>query len=342
MNINNIEKTKNVPNDNSEGKEKRKEKENVYNNENDSNRIFDKFEEPIVSLFENCYSKEPIREIRLTNFLFTHKLPSNKIKEQVEAYRRSNDEAERKKIKKSLKCITPSGTFSQRKEFSLINHSKLICIDIDAKDNRVFDLDKSKHIIGEYLPSLYYAGLSLGGEGIFLLFRISNPEFHKRHFDALAYRLNKKFGLNVDTVVKTPVSLRVVSYDENPYYNPNPEPFEHTMELNDKSAHNERTITERNEIRENVERAIKILWDKRIDITNRYENWLKIGFALAHEFGGEGRWWYHAISRMYEKYDEEDCDIQYNRCLKYKIEAKVTIATFFYYCKEHGIEYWKK
>jgi hypothetical protein len=257
-------------------------------------------------------------------------------------YRNSNDEKLKEKIKKSLKCITPSGTFTRKHEVFLKTHTKLICIDVDPKNNRNIDLDKAKHVIGQYCPSLYYAGLSLGGEGIFLIFRISNPRFHRQHFNALASYLNEMFGLVVDMAVKNPVSLRVVSYDENPYYNPNPVPFRNRLEIQDESAHVTRTATQQEEIRGNVERAVKLIWDNRIDITNRYANWFKIGCALAHEFGEKGRYWFHTISRSSEKYYEYDCDIQYNKCLKYNKQAGIKIATFFYYCKEHDIKYWKK
>ena len=337
MNISNIKDSKSIPNDNSNSEGKEKEKKEVYNNKNDSNRIFGKLEEPMVSLFENCFSVEPIRQIKLKSFLF-----SKKYKEQIEAYRRTIDEKTRQKLKQSFKCVTPSGTFSQRQAHCLITHSQLICIDIDNRDNRTIDWDKAKHTIGKHCPSLYYAGLSLGGKGMFLIFRISNPESHKQHYDALEYYLNKKYHLVVDKAVKSPVSLRVISYDENPYYNPNPVPFEQTIEVNDSSAHVVRTATERNKIRENVERATDIIWKNRIDITNQYADWFRIGLALAHEFGKEGRHWFHMISRMSEKYDECDCNIQYHKCLKYNTEVGVKIATFFYYCKEYGIRYWEK
>jgi len=350
MNTNSIINTKNVPNDNnnSDGKEKEEEKKNEYNNEKESNRIFNKkeknndnendkifnkFEEPRVSLFKDCFSVEPVKETMITKFLFPHE----KYKKQVEEYRRNNDEKSKKKIKQSLCCITPSGTFSQRQEILLITHSKLICIDIDSKDNSNIDLDKAKHIIGQHCPSLYYAGLSLGGEGIFLIFRILNPKYHKYHFEALAYYLNKKFHLTVDRAVKSPASLRVISYDENPYFNPNPIPYEYIMRENDKSGDVGRTVSEKNEIRKHIERAVKIIWEKRIDITNRYGDWYKIGRALAYEFGEDGRDWFHMISRMYEKYDECDCDIQYNKCMKNRKLSEVKIATFFYHCKQNGI-----
>lgn len=350
MIMNNLTNKKSVPNDNNNSDGKEKEKENKNKNEKDSNRIFnkeekdnnrifDKFEEPKVSLFENWFSETHTKEIMITRFLF----PPKKYKEQIDAYRLCFDIEKRKKIKQSLCCITPSGIFPQRKQVSFTTNSKLICIDLDSKDNSGFDLDKAKHIIGQHFPSLYYAGLSVGGVGIFMLFRISNPEYHRRHFEALEYRLNKKFGLIVDTVVKSPISMRVISYDENPYFNPNPVPFEHLMDASEnKSAGIARTVTEKNDIQEKVKRAVTIIWENKIDITNRYEHWFKIGCALAHEFGEDGRQFYTMVSRMCEKFGEGDCDYQYSVCLKYKKETGATIATFFYYCNMYGIRYWDK
>ena len=212
LSIKDMKKTKNTLNDeynvkdnvieNEEFNGDLKEKLNV--NEDGCGGIFSPFRVPLVSLFENVFSKEPVREVRLDKFLF-----ASKFKERVEAYRASGDDEFRKKIKKGLPCVTPSGTFRQRRESGMIKHTGLLCIDIDSKDNPRIDLEKSKQIIGEYFPSLYYAGLSLGGEGIFLLFRILNPEMHKPHFEALALFLNKQFRLQVDRSVKSPVSLRV-------------------------------------------------------------------------------------------------------------------------------------
>lgn len=87
-----------------------------------------------------------------------------------------------------------------------------------------------------------------------------------------------------------------------------------------------------------VKKAVSIIQAKKIDITRQYQNWFRIGCALAHEFGEEGRYWFHKISRVYNHYNEPDCDLQYNKCLKYSKEDGVTIRTFFYLCKSFGIE----
>ena len=109
---------KNVLNKNDNSNKEKKKNKNKKKEE--SCIIFTSpFEEPIVSLFENFYSKEPIREVKLSSFLHTRKF-----KEKVELYRTNTDEKIRKKIKESIECVTPSGTFNQRRESALIKHKK--------------------------------------------------------------------------------------------------------------------------------------------------------------------------------------------------------------------------
>ena len=84
---------KNVLNKNDNSNKEKKKNKNKKKEE--SCIIFTSpFEEPIVSLFENFYSKEPIREVKLSSFLHTRKF-----KEKVELYRTNTDEKIRKKIK---------------------------------------------------------------------------------------------------------------------------------------------------------------------------------------------------------------------------------------------------
>ncbi len=62
---------------------------------------------------------------------------------------------------------------------------------------------------------------------------------------------------------------------------------------------------------------------------------MKIGVAIFSEFGPKGRPYFHLISRVYENYNEEDCDKMYNRCEIWGTDIR--IETFFYYCKVNGI-----
>ena len=53
--------------------------------------------------------------------------------------------------------------------------------------------------------------------------------------------------------------------------------------------------------RAKVERVISLIEQKGIDITNGYDNWLKVGFALTSEFQEAGRGIFHRVSRQNRK-----------------------------------------
>lgn len=73
------------------------------------------------------------------------------------------------------------------------------------------------------------------------------------------------------------------------------------------------------------------------DITQGYENWRNIGFALADEFGEMGRDYFHRISKFGSGYDSKECDVQYSSCLKAK-GTGVTMATIYYLAQQNNIK----
>ena len=73
------------------------------------------------------------------------------------------------------------------------------------------------------------------------------------------------------------------------------------------------------------------------DITQGYDNWRNIGFALADEFGEMGRDYFHRISKFSSSYDYKECDTQYNSCLKAK-GTGVTMATIYYLAQQNNIK----
>ena len=131
---------------------------------------------PTVSLFENCCSREPIGKAKLGTWLLT-----DKYKGIVEEYRNALT-VDRPRLKRNMPCITPSGEFSYGNEQSLIQHSRMVCVDIDdgncIRMRKAIDWEKTTHLMGECFPILYYAGLSVGGNGMFLIFHINDPEQH--------------------------------------------------------------------------------------------------------------------------------------------------------------------
>ena len=92
------------------------------------------------------------------------------------------------------------------------------------------------------------------------------------------------------------------------------------------------TINTRHEI-EVITRRIEV---SGIDLTANYNNWLNVGFALADEFGESGRDYFHRLSLLNSGYKSDECDIQFDKCLKSNKNG-ITIKTLFYLAKEAGV-----
>ena len=150
---------------------------------------------PKVSLFENMTSVVPIEEISLWEFLL-----SSDYQDIVHIYRETQDPAVRKEIKKfRLPCVTVSGIFDTRARKRLVHrHSRYICVDIDGKDNPGVKgrWSRVKELIAEKFSSLCYAGLSVGGNGLCLVFRIAYPERHRAQYFALINEIRTKIQIH--------------------------------------------------------------------------------------------------------------------------------------------------
>ena len=85
-----------------------------------------------------------------------------------------------------------------------------------------------------------------------------------------------------------------------------------------------------------VEALIAELRASGRDITADYGDWLKVGFALASEFGESGRRYFHEISSLYSGYERQECDKKYDQCLK-SDNGKTNIATLFYLAEQQGV-----
>lgn len=85
-----------------------------------------------------------------------------------------------------------------------------------------------------------------------------------------------------------------------------------------------------------VEALIAQLKSSNADITSGYNDWLKVGFALASEFGESGRRYFHDISSIYSGYERQECDNKYDQCLK-SDNGKTNIATLFYLAEQQGV-----
>jgi hypothetical protein len=283
-----------------------------------------------VSLFHSYIDPIPTKTMDIRELLF-----SDRCRALVDEVRQCKDKEVRRKLKAQLPCYTPSGIFSTRSNAGLIKHSGLICIDIDSEENTsISDWERAKQrVVG--IDGLFYCGLSVSGHGLFCLFWIEYPEHHSEHFLSLKIELKKR-GLFIDEACKDIARLRCVSYDQNPAYNPMPGVYKKRATIAPKWLKRHIDIPANAETTERrVIRLIEFIQSFKIDITNNYFDWYAVGRALAAQFGEYGRNMYHVVSSQSEKYNPNECNRQFDKCLS--TCDQTTIATFFTICKRFNI-----
>ena len=168
----------------------------------------------LISCFNGVFDKEP-RNITLREFLFDM---SEQHKEQIMRLRACSSKQEQKHFKNSLPHATISGVFEgARKAENLAEHSGLICVDIDSKDNlEVPDFDLLIENVLSRFEEVLYAAHSVGGKGYFVIIPLKYPKLHKRQF----LQLEEEFagiGITIDHNCSDVCRLRCLSYDEAPY-----------------------------------------------------------------------------------------------------------------------------
>jgi hypothetical protein len=143
-------------------------------------------------------------------------------------------------LKKKLPAVTWSGRFSKRANDKLIEHSGLLCADLDS-------LNGDLPLVRERLqssPHVWALFLSPSGDGLKAVFRV--PADHKQHpgsFRAVEAHVHDLAGVRVDQACKDVARLCFFSFDRDIYHNekateiePLPEPEKSKVTFSRNSA----------------------------------------------------------------------------------------------------------
>ena len=87
---------------------------------------------------------------------------------------------------------------------------------------------------------------------------------------------------------------------------------------------------------EDVEHIVSLIEQRQVDIAPSYEEWVRLGFALADGLGENGREQFLRLSAIHAGCTREAADEQYSKCLHSK-NSGITISTFFHMAKQAGI-----
>ena len=254
-------------------------------------------------------------------------------KNDVLSYRNNklSDPKKAAEIKRAQPYVTPSATFKGgRKMADMEEHTGIIHLDIDSSvpESTINQIRNDRFTLAVHR--------SIGGEGICIYYKI-NPEKHIESFMTLSEYVLNKYNLISDPACKNINRIRYISYDPNIF-------------VNDAAHKWTKTTYKKNEPKEtnyvfndnDIDFILEQVKDRRVDLTSScYDKYLRIGFALADQFGESGRDKFHLICSMgADKYDERACNTQFDNCVKSN-GSGVTIATLHHYAKEAGLEIYR-
>ena len=222
---------------------------------------------------------------------------------------------------------TPSGTFDYRNIKGLINHSGILVIDVDSKDNDNINIDE---ISAD--PYVHAVHQSISGNGGYAIYVKIEPD---RHFDAflgLEKYFANQYHVIIDESCKDVSRMRFVSHDPEAVYVPGSKIFK--KYLPKAKVAPRKTYVHTGDDMEFIMGQIK---DRSINLCEDYADWVKCGMALANHLGEAGRNHFHFLSSFSMKYSESKTDKEYSGFLKRKRNDS-SIGSFFFLCQQQGIK----
>jgi hypothetical protein len=185
---------------------------------------------------------------------------------------------------------------------------------------------------------------------------VSGEFSHGEYFDAIRNYIKKNYEIEVDKSGRDVVRVCFISYDPDAFLHPRHgkmnKLFPGEVYQVERKSFNPSKWLEKQEakrdftpvplsnsltkIQYDVEVVLRRIENYQLDLTMNYEDWVRLGFAFADEFGETGRNYFHRISRFYPDYDFTGTDKQFDKCLQGH-KSGITIRTFFQAAKDSGV-----
>lgn len=286
----------------------------------------------MISKLNSIHNPNEFQNIDIDHFY--SEIKNSNYKNEVDFYRLKFSELGKKgaePFKQKIPVVAVSGIFNECvKNANLKEHSGYICVDIDKLTDELLIDTKNKLKDDKYVESFF---TSCGGSGLAVIIKI-DPSKHLESFLGLEEYFFKTYQTTIDKSCKNVSRYRFYSYDADIFINKKSKVFKQYVKplYNKKEVVN--TILTNTEFDELINKVIS----SGRNLADDYDTYLKIGFALADEFGESGRQYFHAVSSMSNKYETKSCDRQYTHCISAGGNKKIKIGTFYYFCKLNGIE----
>jgi hypothetical protein len=235
-----------------------------------------------------------------------------------------------KELKSLSKCITgsavfESGTSKHAKNIKALNNLIVIDIDIEVSIEKYYELKNDKYS--------FVIHRSFGGDGFCIFVKIDSNRFEDS-FDGLAEYYYNTFNISIDQSCKNKNRLRFLSYDPEIYKNDKAIRF--TAKNIKKFAPPKSTETNYIYHTDDFENIFRQIQAQQIDLVQGdYFRYIRIGFALFDKLGHAGESYFQIINSFNPNLNKKNEAHEWKSLCK---PGSVGIGTFYYYCKEAGID----
>ena len=279
-----------------------------------------------VTVFKDMTTPTPLTTIRY--FDYFEMIRDGEWRRDVELYNSGLT------AKKHLPCITPSGTFKNRKDNGLVGeHTGIIVLDLDFKDNQDIDIEESMEYIAQE-PSVLAIHKSVSGKGLAIYVTLADNLSYK-DYNHVRTTFEDWYDIKLDKSTSNISRLRIVSYDPDIIVNEQPLPFDIPVPIKKEEKLNCEYTDSSDESYDKVLIDVMAIMRGGIEPTSTYFNWIKLGFIIANLYGEQGRQMFHVVSANHSEYNYGKTDKQYDNLMKHKNgSGSVTKASIFYMLKQ--------
>jgi len=264
--------------------------------------------------------------------------------------------------KRTLPAITFCGTFNkERKRTQIRTYNSIIVLDVDKLE--IEELRRVKKCFNDesMVLSFWESPSKEGIKGLVVLeykIELSSENIekaHKKAFQNLANYFSEKYSIEIDSSGSDITRLCFLSFDPNLIIKNNFIPFEvdfdQIIDLKKEDRHNKvKNINEnskdllynpkeRNKANDRylISSIIKYLNKKQLSITYSYEEWYKVGMAIANTFTYEvGEKYFLKLSLCdKEKYNELNCKKFLVGCYESRTGA-IKFSSIVFFAKNKG------
>lgn len=249
----------------------------------------------------------------------------------VQQIRAATDADQKRKLKNTLPCFTPAGTFDKYRNLeSFHGHSGIICLDLDhaTEPRAAIQAD----------PYTFACHLSCSGTGLAIYvksrFVPTDAAGHKMAYLEVLDYYQQRYNVKLDSSCQDLPRLRIVSFDPGLYLNENSLTFGTQPKLTPQQATH--TL-----FGHDVEAAFDFLEARGYDILdNDYNVCQRMAYALLSEFpsmeaeGYMRRLW--GLSAKYSAYDDQELSRRWKAWQQHHLSKGSSgagtcgIATFWY------------